>query len=212
MGRSQYFYRRGGYTHGPVSSSELRQLAAMGELRRTHQVWKEGSAKRVAAGQIVGLFLEQPPVLEPPGPGVSCPHCGQKLLISIIVPGQTYHCPFCRQGFAMPVAVPGHLVETATYSPPAPVIDRSETKETIHRFGLAHKPRETFGHAFGGSFGVSLGWILGKFVALLLIALFLVGGCATFAWFFSPKDVSRMSGQQEKRVDVNNEEQAAIGE
>lgn len=158
----------------------------MGELDRNDRVWKEGSAKRVVAGQIAGLFVEPPRVLESPKPGISCPHCGQKLLISQIVPGQTYHCPFCRQGFAMPVAVPGHLVKTVNFSPPATVIDKSETKETIHRFGLAHKPKETFGHAFGSSFGISMGWILGKFVAMLLIAMFFIGGCGILLWSIGP--------------------------
>lgn len=54
-----YFYTQNKQKHGPVSSSELKQLAASGRLQPTDTVMKEGSNKWVAAGSVKGLFGER---------------------------------------------------------------------------------------------------------------------------------------------------------
>ena len=49
-----WHYCQNGQQDGPVSGAELRQLAALGTLQRTDQVWKEGMANWVPARSIGG--------------------------------------------------------------------------------------------------------------------------------------------------------------
>lgn len=53
----RYFYFQDNKQHGPVSGTELKQLAATGGLRRDSTVWKEGSTKGSVAGKIPGLVF-----------------------------------------------------------------------------------------------------------------------------------------------------------
>jgi hypothetical protein len=53
----EWFYTRDGRDQtGPVAGSELKQLAAGGEIRPSDLIWKEGMPKPVAARQVKGLF------------------------------------------------------------------------------------------------------------------------------------------------------------
>lgn len=61
-----YFYTRNKQKQGPVSSSELKQLAATGRLQPTDQVMKEGTSKWVPAGSIKGLFPANTPAAPQP--------------------------------------------------------------------------------------------------------------------------------------------------
>ncbi len=50
-----------------------------------------------------------------------------------------------------------------------------------YKFGIAHKPKETFQHAFGGSFGAMFGSTLGQALGCFVVCLFLLGGCVALA-------------------------------
>jgi hypothetical protein len=53
---SKWFYARDGRKSGPISSAELKSLAASGKLRRTDLLWKEGMADWRPADQFPKLF------------------------------------------------------------------------------------------------------------------------------------------------------------
>ena len=69
---SKWLYLSDGKTFGPVSSSELKQLANAGELAPSDLVWQEGREKRVPASQVKGLMPKQA-VVPPPVPQQSLP-------------------------------------------------------------------------------------------------------------------------------------------
>lgn len=60
---SQYYYARNGQRHGPVTSAELRGLAAAGQLGPEDLVWKEGQPEWLPARGIKGLFPAPAPEL-----------------------------------------------------------------------------------------------------------------------------------------------------
>jgi hypothetical protein len=53
---AEWHYSRGNEQHGPVSSAQLKQLAASGQLLPTDLIWKDGMPGWLAAGKIKGLF------------------------------------------------------------------------------------------------------------------------------------------------------------
>lgn len=57
----QWYYSQNGQKHGPISSAELKQLAAAGKLQPTDLIWKEGMAKWAAARSVKGLFPAEAP-------------------------------------------------------------------------------------------------------------------------------------------------------
>lgn len=52
----RWYYARGGQKIGPVTSQELRYLAASGSLQPADLVWTEGMAEWKEAQSVVGLF------------------------------------------------------------------------------------------------------------------------------------------------------------
>lgn len=56
----KYVYQRDGKTYGPVSSEELRELAARGKLSWTDKVRKSGHGWTRAC-DVEGLFPKPPP-------------------------------------------------------------------------------------------------------------------------------------------------------
>lgn len=52
----RWYYARGGQKIGPVTSQELRYLAASGALQPTDLVWVEGNDRGKEARSVVGLF------------------------------------------------------------------------------------------------------------------------------------------------------------
>jgi len=56
---SEWHYCRDGETYGPVSSADLKKLAATGKLLRTDLLWKEGMADWKPADQFPKLFPEE---------------------------------------------------------------------------------------------------------------------------------------------------------
>jgi NAD-dependent dihydropyrimidine dehydrogenase PreA subunit len=69
MTAPQWFYARGKQRVGPLSTAQLRALAASGSLSPADMVTRTGSQKWVPAGQVKGLFPEAAPV----GPAVPPP-------------------------------------------------------------------------------------------------------------------------------------------
>lgn len=67
---AQWHYTKGSERHGPVSSDQLRQLAASGQLQPTDLVWKDGMAEWQKASAVKGLFPPQAsgPTEPPPIP------------------------------------------------------------------------------------------------------------------------------------------------
>ena len=67
----QWHFSINGNQSGPVSSSELKQLASSGKLSQTDLIWKNGMQDWVPAGKVKGLFSVQantasPPPMPPP--------------------------------------------------------------------------------------------------------------------------------------------------
>lgn len=69
---SAWFYMRSGQQVGPCSSSQLKALAASGELGPDDYVWKEGMAEWIRGKTLSGLFVgpssTTPPAASPPPP------------------------------------------------------------------------------------------------------------------------------------------------
>ena len=51
----EWHYTQNGNQHGPVSSSELKQLAASGKLLPSDLVWKEGMDEWISASKVKDL-------------------------------------------------------------------------------------------------------------------------------------------------------------
>jgi len=60
-------YSKSGQQQGPVSSEQLKQLAASGQLQPSDLVWKEGMAQWAEARRMKGLF---PAEMNPPSSSV----------------------------------------------------------------------------------------------------------------------------------------------
>src|SRR3954468_16992225 len=59
----QYYYARDGKRNGPISFSQLQQLAVKGELGRQQKVWCKGMQEWQSAGSVADLFEDLPPDL-----------------------------------------------------------------------------------------------------------------------------------------------------
>jgi len=65
----EWYYATGDKQQGPVSSAELKQLAASGQLVPDDLVWREGMSEWVEASNVRGLFEGAPKLAEAqPGP------------------------------------------------------------------------------------------------------------------------------------------------
>ncbi len=88
----EWYYSQNGQRHGPVSSADLKQLAASGKLHPTDHVWKEGMDKWAAARSVKGLFppggapvaTKAPP---PPLPARKPPHLVESIEVADAEPG-----------------------------------------------------------------------------------------------------------------------------
>lgn len=74
-----YIYRSQGKQHGPVSSAELRQLAANGTIQPTDLVSKEGTGKWVAAMAVEGLIPRAAPPTAAPSTTTQGPSTAELL-------------------------------------------------------------------------------------------------------------------------------------
>jgi hypothetical protein len=57
---TEYYYTKNGEQIGPVSSTELKRLAGIGELQPSDQIWQEGMPDWVPASRVKGLFPVAP--------------------------------------------------------------------------------------------------------------------------------------------------------
>jgi len=65
---THFFYSNSDQQFGPITSGELKQLAAEGRLLSTDLVWQEGGAKKVRAAQCRGLVFGGPTKVPPSPP------------------------------------------------------------------------------------------------------------------------------------------------
>lgn len=73
-----WHYAKGGVTHGPVASAELKRLAATGGLSAQDLIWKEGMKEWRPAGDVQGLFPAATPAQQshPPRGGLTSSDIG----------------------------------------------------------------------------------------------------------------------------------------
>ncbi len=57
-----WYFVKDSRTIGPVSSAQLKELAAAGTVRHTTTVWQEGMTTGVAAAEVHNLFPDARPV------------------------------------------------------------------------------------------------------------------------------------------------------
>lgn len=69
----EWHYSRDGEKHGPVSSTELKELVKRGGLSRDDLVWREGMRDWKPASSVTGLFEEKSSGSPPPLPSESLP-------------------------------------------------------------------------------------------------------------------------------------------
>lgn len=62
---TQWYYRKDGQKLGPVSSRQLKELAASGQLQPTDMIWREKLPKWAEARKVQGLFPRGNPVNSP---------------------------------------------------------------------------------------------------------------------------------------------------
>jgi hypothetical protein len=77
----QWYYAHQGQQSGPVSTEQLRQIAASGQIQPSDMVWTEGMAAWSPAHTVEGLFAGAPgpaasPPGAPPGPAPYAPQPG----------------------------------------------------------------------------------------------------------------------------------------
>jgi hypothetical protein len=66
----QWYYAHQGQQSGPVSTEQIKQLAASGQLQPSDMVWKQGMAAWSPANTVEGLFAGAPGALPPGTPPV----------------------------------------------------------------------------------------------------------------------------------------------
>jgi hypothetical protein len=74
MGNEWHYTQNGQPAPEPITTAQLRQLAAAGLLKPDDLVWQEGLTNWVPAGSIKGLFPAGKPAAEPPAPDKSSPN------------------------------------------------------------------------------------------------------------------------------------------
>jgi len=65
---AEWHYAIDGKQYGPVTSQDLKQLAAVGQLSSSDLVWREGTKEWITASKIKGLFHEKKTDSPPPIP------------------------------------------------------------------------------------------------------------------------------------------------
>src|SRR4051812_34881498 len=65
---TEWYYSQGGQQVGPVTSEQLKGLAASGQITPADLVWKDGMPEWTPAARVKGLFAAAPvPSLPQPG-------------------------------------------------------------------------------------------------------------------------------------------------
>ena len=63
---SEWYFTKNGQRHGPITSQQLKELAAKGELGPADLVWKEGMPQWVPASKVKGLMPSSAAVTSKP--------------------------------------------------------------------------------------------------------------------------------------------------
>jgi hypothetical protein len=154
MSRSKWYYDHDGRTGGPVSVSQLRELAATGELRPSDRIRKEDMDRWVKARAVKGLFTLDDQA--PPAPAVadtSFDFFGVGPPQSAAEPANEFHAAFDFFGGPPPVPeskparkskhdVPAADVPTAAAAPPPTVDDSGSFQLTVPMASPAESPDE----------------------------------------------------------------------
>jgi hypothetical protein len=80
----EWLYLRGGQQLGPVSLTELQQLAATGQIQPQDNVWKAGMAQWAPAQTIPGLFVSAPPPPPPPVPPIPPVNASPDVVVPVL--------------------------------------------------------------------------------------------------------------------------------
>ncbi len=73
---ANWFHARDGQQAGPISFSQLQELARAGQLQATDQVWQEGTAAWVVANRVPVLMPRSTAATASPPPPISRPIIG----------------------------------------------------------------------------------------------------------------------------------------
>lgn len=139
-----WHYTSGGHQFGPVSFTELRQLAARGVLQSNASVWSEGMSRWTEASNIPGLFQNNERT-------ITCPACHRLLKVTDEAFGKTVRCPLCQHPIAVPAASDARAVHRRGVSSLDEVSPRDSQDERY-----ARRTTRIVAAAAGGIFGLLL--------------------------------------------------------
>jgi hypothetical protein len=155
MSRSKWYYDHDGRTGGPVSVSQLRELAATGELRPTDRIRKEDMDRWVKARAVKGLFTsEEQSSPEPAGGDTTFDFFGVGPPQTASKPANEFHPAFDFFGGPPPpvpeskparkskLDVPAADVPAAAPAPPPTVDDSGSFQLTVPMASPAESPDE----------------------------------------------------------------------
>jgi hypothetical protein len=110
---SEWHYAKDGQQFGPINSTQLKQLAAQGQLTPSDMIWKDGMAEWAPAGSVKGLFTQEIPLQTQSHPTAVQPVSA----ISYYNPtgGMSARVQQTLKGFAPPTGMQGEWPLTDTH-------------------------------------------------------------------------------------------------
>jgi len=111
---SKWFYKKNGQDHGPVSSTELKELGAKNELQPSDLVWKEGMPQWLPASRLAGLLPDSVNAMPPALPQASL---ASTTIDAVPTPRTTGPPPIPPKAKTGPPPIPSR----STQPPPLPV-------------------------------------------------------------------------------------------
>lgn len=184
---NQWYYSRGDNKLGPVSGTELKQLASSGQLAPTDMVWKEGMPKWVKATRLKRLFAAPisetlPPVIPASPPSPSLTTVTTPIAVRIesddISIGVNLHSQamgtaliagFHRQRFA--IAIAAGIGMFATFLPwfHVPIVEAVSRTVSDGRIAIPYERDAIFGPVYGTA---GYGWFtMALFIPAMVLAL-----------------------------------------
>jgi len=184
----QWYYAHQGQQSGPVSTEQLKQLAASGQIQASDLLWKQGMAAWAAASTVEGVFSASGgPAPPPPGAAPGAPG----------IPPQPAQAGVGGYSVAMPFTLPNFSVGAwIILGAVALVIVSLFFKWTgvpgsslIRQMGMGMMPVEIPGDSYIATAGFMNPWVMfvGVFIypVWMLLAgrsIHLVGGILCGAW------------------------------
>ena len=142
---AEWYYRRDNQRFGPVNTSELKRLAACGELLPTDVIWKGGLEAWVPASKAKGLFPVdtastqiQPPQISQFDNSVSCPHCNKNLANNNSLALMEVACHYCQGLFKMPPVITFSFSDAAQYRKRAKAAGKASSPFAPHEESPLH--------------------------------------------------------------------------